>query len=191
MKHENVIRPIGGESQIVSDFCPLDICLSTVWHIVEGRNAWHSTWSSTYYPRAFGLSPEELKDKCEAFRTQGSVFTICSAPIAVMSDGSRILGLTSVNEKPEIKYLSLLGQMDEKQCLRSFRYVDPNWLRIFDIPKQVRLQAGYKPRDFRSFSHGGAYRLGWAERQPRDYSGFLNFYKKLRKLTKKGHGASD
>ena len=187
MTDENIIRPIDGNSRVISRFSPLEIRLSTAWHIVEGRNAWHSTWTSTYYPRAFGVSPDELKDKCEGFRTQGSVFSICAAPLAVMRDKKRILGLTPVNEKTELQYSSFLENMDEKRRFRNFRYVDPNWLRIFEIPRKVRLQVGYKPKDFRSRSHGGGYRLGWIERDSRDYSSFLKFCKKLKRSMNKSH----
>lgn len=185
MSNEHIIKPIDGNSRIISLFSPTDIRLSTAWHIVEGRNAWHSTWSSTFYPRAFGSSPDELKDKCESFRTQGSVFSVCAAPLAVMKHEKRLLGLTPVNERGEASYRSLLEGLTDNRPFRDFQYVDPNWLRMFEIPGKVKLQVGYKPVDFGSRSHGGTYRLGWTERKPRDYSGFLSYFKDLKRFIRK------
>ena len=108
MTKDHIIKPIDGSSRIISLFDPIDVKMSTIWHIVEGRNAWHSTWSSTYYPRAFGSSPDELQTKCEGFRTQGSVFSIRAAPLVVMKDEKRLLGLTPVNEKSAVQYKSFL-----------------------------------------------------------------------------------
>lgn len=191
MTAEDAIKPIDGSSRIISLFKPTDVRLSTIWHIVEGRNAWHSTWSSTYYPRAFGSTPDELKAKCEGFRTQGSVFSICAAPLAVMRDERRFLGLTPVNERMAGSYQSLLESIEDDRPFRAFQFVDSNWLRIFEIPKKAKLQIGYKPADFGSRSHGGAYRLGWVERKSRDYSGFLEFFKALRRTIRKASPEAD
>lgn len=180
MKADDAIKPIDGSSRAISLFAPIDIRMSTIWHIVEGRNAWHSTWSSTYFPRAFGSSPDDLKNRCEGFRTQGSVFTICAAPLAVMRDGSRILGLTPVNEKSEAQYRSFFDDCLSDKPFSTFKQVDSNWLRMFEIPGKTKLHVGYKPTDFTSRSHGGAYRLGWIEKESRNYSGFLGFHKRLR-----------
>ena len=185
MTKDQIIKPIDGSSRIISLFDPIDVKMSTIWHIVEGRNAWHSTWSSTYYPRAFGSSPDELQTKCEGFRTQGSVFSIRAAPLVVMKDEKRLLGLTPVNEKSAVQYKSFLESMVGNRLFGNFRHVDSNWLRMFEIPGKVKLQVGYKPTDFGSRSHGGAYRLGWLERESRDYSGFRNFHKDLRCLIRK------
>jgi hypothetical protein len=191
MTDDQSIKPIDGSSRIISRFSPSEVKLSTVWHIVEGRNAWHSTWSSVFYPRAFGTSPDDLKSKCERFRTQGSVFSVCAAPLAVMKDDKRLLGLTPVNEKSEAHYRSLLERTSVDRPFKDFQYIDPNWLRIFEIPGRVKLQVGYKPTDFGSRSQGGAYRLGWIEREPRNYSGFLCYFKALRRLLGKAQESED
>jgi hypothetical protein len=185
MSNEYFLKPIDGSSRIISLFSPTDIRLSTVWHIVEGRNAWHSTWFEAFYPQAFSLSPDELKDKCESFRTQGSVFSVCAAPLAVMKHKKRLLGLTPVNERGEASYRSLLEGLTGNRPFSDFQYVDANWLRMFEIPGKVKLQVGYKPVDFVSRSYGGAYRLGWTETKARDYLGFLSYFKELERFIRK------
>ena len=108
-----------------------------------------------------------------------------------MRDEKRLMGLTPVNEKSEVQYKSFLENMVGNRPFGNFQHVDSNWLRMFEIPGKVKLQVGYKPTDFGSRSHGGAYRLGWLERESRDYSRFLDFYKDLRRLIRKARPKSN
>lgn len=102
-----------------------------------------------------------------------------------MKDERRLLGLTAVNEKNAAHYQALLENIDNNRPFRDFQYVDPNWLRIFEIPGKVRLQVGYEPTAFRSRSQGGAYRLAWMERKPGDYSEFLRYFEALKHSLRK------
>lgn len=120
MQHNEDLEPLDKSSGNIASFRPLDVRLSTAWHIVEGRNAWNSTWTATFYPKEFALSPEALKGKCEKLRTQGSVFNICAAPLALMKSENEILGLTPVNENSSSAYVFTKLQLDHNSFLKTF-----------------------------------------------------------------------
>jgi hypothetical protein len=189
MQKDDGLEPVDLSSRVIGSFRPIDVRLSTAWHIVEGRNAWHSTWTSTFYPKAFALSPETLKKKCENFRTQGSVFFICAAPLALMKSKEEILGITPVNEKGSSTYAHAIDELDRKVFFDNFQYLDGNWLRIFRINGNATIKIGYKPQDFKSFSKGRDYYLGWSAKGSRDYGEFLQFYKSLRRYAKRVSGS--
>ena len=188
MQQDDSLEPLDISSGGIGSFRPNDVRLSTAWHIVEGRNAWHSTWNSTFSPKAFALSPETLKAKCEKLRTQGSVFSICATPLAMMNSEKEIFGLTPVNEEGPSAYERANTRLDCNDFFENFQYFDSNWLRIFRFNGNAKLMIGYKPQDFRSFSNGSHYHLGWSAKGSRDYSEFLKFYKSLKKYAKRVSG---
>ena len=189
MQHDSNLEPYDMISGNIRSFVPIGVRLSTAWHIVEGRNAWHSTWTATFYPKAFSLSPEILKEKCEKFRTQGSVFSICAAPLALMRSKEEILGLTPVNEKGPSAYKNANDALDRNDFFENFQHLDSNWLRIFRINGNAKIVTGHKPQDFKSFSNGSHYRLGWSSKGSRDYGEFLQFYKSIQKYSKRVSGS--
>jgi hypothetical protein len=185
MQDNDDLEPLDKSSGNIASFRPLDVRLSTAWHIVEGRNAWNSTWTATFYPKEFALSPEALKGKCEKLRTQGSVFSICAAPLALMKSENEILGLTPVNENSSSAYVHTKLQLDHNSFFENFRYLDENWLRVFRVNRSAQISTRYRPQDFKSFSNGSNYNLGWSEKNSRDYDGFIQFYKCLKQYAKR------
>jgi hypothetical protein len=185
MEPNDEIEPLALNAALKLKFKPEKVRLSTCWHIASGRNAWHSTWSSVFYPRAFALSADSLKEKCERLRVQGSVFSIISAPLALISTDDICLGITPVNEKSPSSYAYLLDATLRGDFIDYFRAIDTNWLCLFKIPDDTDKQAGFKPNDWKSISYGGGYRLGWTARQHRNYDGFMSLFKAFESLSAK------
>jgi len=182
MELDDEIEPLALNAVLKFKFKPEKVHLSTCWHIASGRNAWHSTWSSVFYPHAFALSADSLKEKCERLRVQGSVFSIVSAPIALISTDGTCLGIAPVNEKQPSSYAYLLDATLRGDFIDYYRAIDANWLYLFKVPDSLEKQEGFKPNDLKSRSYGSGYRLGWTARQHRDYDGFMSLFKAFESL---------
>jgi hypothetical protein len=57
-----------------------EVRIVPAYRILDGRNAWHSTWVDRYYPGMFSLSLNTAKWRVECNRTQGSKWTIQMLP---------------------------------------------------------------------------------------------------------------
>lgn len=68
-----------------------------VFHVVEGRNAWHSTWVSRYKPNSFYSSLSSAKSYAESIRKSGSVFTILEKPGLVIRSVKKTTIVVEVN----------------------------------------------------------------------------------------------
>lgn len=72
-----------------------------VYHVIEGRNAWHSTWVVQYEPNSFYSSLPAAKEYAENIRKSGSVFTIIEKPSLIIRSHKKTIIITEINhEKP-------------------------------------------------------------------------------------------
>lgn len=67
----------------------LSIDVGKIYHVVEGRNAWHSTWITQYMPRSFYSSLMAAKEYAETIRKSGSSLTIKENPCLVIRSEKR------------------------------------------------------------------------------------------------------
>jgi hypothetical protein len=153
--------------------------ITTVHHIIEGRNAWHSTWVGTYNKMRFCFEFAALLENAEKRRVQGSVFNIEATPLILTRDNGRMVGTTVVNERNSKNYDEMIKSILSVKSYIPLLSSDLNWLISFYVPSDVKLRVGYNPKNMKSYSQGSAYRLGWTDVRYRKYEHFLQFYKHL------------
>ena len=68
-----------------------------VFHVIEGRNAWHSTWIVQYQPNSFYSSLSAAKEYAESIRKSGSVFTVVEKPSLIIRSSRKTTIITELN----------------------------------------------------------------------------------------------
>lgn len=85
-----------------------DLRIVKVFLLITGRNAWHSTWSTSYSrQRAIFGSFEEAKNVAENIRIQGSQFTIREIPALAFFSLKGVIVICEFHSKPQFAKLNL------------------------------------------------------------------------------------
>lgn len=74
-----------------------DIKSCTLYHVVTGRSAWHSTWIKRYCPGHMHTTFESAKKFCEIYRKRGTVFYIYQLPSIAFACSYGTLFATQIN----------------------------------------------------------------------------------------------
>lgn len=82
-----------GNDRVVS------ISIGKIYHVREGRNAWHATWVVSYQKNSFFSSYKAAKECAENLRKSGSVFIILEIPCLVLRGENKIVFIIEANEK--------------------------------------------------------------------------------------------
>lgn len=69
----------------------------TIYYLIEGRNAWHSTWVQTYGKNCMHTDLKTAKKFAEKNRINGSVFTIQELPCLVLRTSLKTVVITEIN----------------------------------------------------------------------------------------------
>ena len=73
----------------------VESCL--IYYLFNGRNAWHSTWTTRYMDGCMDTSIEGAKNSAERQRTQGSVFYIVELPCLVFRSVIGAIAVSQIN----------------------------------------------------------------------------------------------
>jgi hypothetical protein len=85
------------------------IRLVKTYYLYEGRNAWHSTWVTTYIPqKSLYSSLAEAKQYAEKMRKRGSVFNINLIPSFLIKSKNCNVLVTQINSRKPFSQYTLL-----------------------------------------------------------------------------------
>jgi hypothetical protein len=141
---------------------PRKCYVNQAFYLGYGRNAWHSTWTNKYYPDCIALSPEELMDRAERQRVQGSVFKIEGVPLFVVGYADECFGIVPINDRSAHEYDQLKREIESEKPSHFWRALPgswQNWLMVLNLdqpPNEL-----YLPFLRRSRSLGTARQLAW------------------------------
>jgi hypothetical protein len=68
-----------------------------IFHLVTGRNAWHSTWVRQYYKKSMSTESRDLENDAEKRREAGTTFQIDEIPALCLELPSGCLLITEIN----------------------------------------------------------------------------------------------
>ena len=155
-----------------------------LFHLWDGRNAWHSTWNEHGIDDIF-LSMSDAKKSAERRRRQGSVFFIREHPALLFRGTSASLVVTDLRSYSPLRGYSwkALRTLDEGTSLaqvrlgaalldvaRSFDYHSPFWRYrsyhladrfVLDQPPIDCAPLRRRLKVWKSMSWGGGYSLAW------------------------------
>ena len=163
--HFQLVEP---SNTLLRDYWPTRKGLSTVFVLTQQRNAWHSTWISQYTADSFSFSPESLYGVAERKRTQGSQFSISSAPLMFLTNGSTIIGAFPINERSKTGYDRLICTLEsnrDQPPLPYFPHVKKNWIRLFVLKGKPKTNKGFKNTSLLSDISPSGGQLLWRESQ--------------------------
>lgn len=177
------------DDDFLASFTPREKAIGRLFYLSEGRNAWHSTWTNTYYPNRLSPDLEYCKAGAESMRTQGSVFRIDCVPTLILKGVDGYLGICPINEMGPESYRKLSTTVLRENgslMLSGLPWPGRNWLLICKLELDRRFLATFQPFRIRSYSNGSGYRLGWRSITPPSYVEFLKFTSTLRLSIPKG-----
>ncbi|WP_156821569.1 hypothetical protein [Halomonas smyrnensis] len=159
------------------------------FHVIEGRNAWHSTWVVTYQANSFYSSLPAAKEYAESIRKSGSVFTVVERPCLIIRSQKKTTIVTELNHDTPLAS-HILGRDLESipkhtiedyrerslflpDFIKGFMHTSFGWDRKI-TEKNLLIMQHENPRikinrlneplkATRSKSHGGDYFLSWHE----------------------------
>ena len=171
----------------LNDILPDSFRAASAHYLGFGRNAWHSTWVDSYYPRSVSLDVSEIKRQVEGQRWggQGNVYWIKSIPLLIIRYSDRAIALAAINDKSSYEYKQLrqeIASYPSSEYWRAFPNYDQGSLRLFRYDADRSRPKKFEPCVCRSYSYGGDYKLCWRTfNSPPDYDGFLKFERWLRR----------
>jgi len=153
--------------------------LGKVFHYWVGRNAYYGAWSATYPgDSSFSLDREELRNRIEEERVQGSTFTLTELPALVLLGRRLCLVLFQHEGHSPFEYVpsDVVSGDTLLEVARSVAY-HAQTVNLFtasaDLPKPATLPY----QTWVSYPQGANYRLGWAPRGDRyDIEPILTVY---------------
>ncbi len=146
-----------------------------LYHLTQGRNAWHNTWRQSYFDKSsFHLELSEAQEAAEPFRVQGSTWTIVELPACSFISQRHSLLITEINTK---RPLATFCEDIESVCgdsllslAQAFRPTKPDSV-VRLVSEVIEFsQLGEKLHYFKSESHGGSSPLSWRELDPERFS---------------------
>ena len=152
------------DSALVSDEKPLTCFLGKVFHYWVGRNAYYGVWSATHPgDSSYSLDREELHNRIEAQRVQGSTFTMAELPALVLLGQRLSLVLFQHQAAPPFRdvppsavsgglLLDVAHSVANHTGDTSVFVASPDLLKLAALPY----------RTWSSFRQGGGYALGWS-----------------------------
>ena len=76
----------------------------TIYYLISGRNAWHSTWVQHYYPNCIATRALDLEKDAEKRREIGSVFYIQELPALCFETNLGIFLATAINSQSPLEH---------------------------------------------------------------------------------------
>ncbi|MFC4974836.1 hypothetical protein ACFPTY_10185 [Halomonas beimenensis] len=112
-----------------------------VYHVVEGRNAWHSTWVSQYSKKSMHTSLKSAKEYAERCRKSGSVFRIKELPCLVFRTCKKTVIITAINSSKPLSehYLAC-------ECLEDFGEIVSDYRKRLSCSRDM--VKGFFPNSF-------------------------------------------
>ncbi len=102
-----------------------------IYYVCTGRNAWHSTWVSHYYPGCMHTTLASAKEHAEKLRTRGTVFYIKQLPCLVFRSSGVAVIVTEINSRNPLSEYSADAVTDEvTPSSKKIEGVLDNYIRI-------------------------------------------------------------
>lgn len=168
----------------------INVKLVELYYVYEGRNAWHSTYSTHFTDKCMHPNLESAKEYCENCRVQGSVFHIIKLPALAISTHHITLLVTEINTNMPLSRFSY-EKFINLACVVRAAHSDLRWTTIlskfvqvlcpinglWNAPTRtkdsvflfngtgVKLEwsESFKSEQYKSFSNGSGYFLGWTK----------------------------
>ena len=77
-----------------------------IFHLITGRNAWHSTWVRQYYKKCMSTESRDLENDAEKIRGPGTTFQIDEIPALCLEIQSGCLVITEINTTEPLRNYS-------------------------------------------------------------------------------------
>jgi hypothetical protein len=141
----------------------VDLRFGRIYYLGYGRNAWHSTWISRYYPGSCAEDAITLRKTAEGRRVQGSVFRITQKMCMWVRYPHSSVCLVEINANTlKTRHIDTILKDDPANFLR---YIDAlsvdNWILPLVSSKPNILPFDATWRNLRSYSNGSTQMLGW------------------------------
>lgn len=143
-----------------------------LFYVIFGRNAWHDTWITRYFDGCMCSSFDEAKLVAEKRRVQGTVFHIREIPALQFVSTKLSVIITEINSEQPLKYQQEWSDDSALTLPNIYSYFTP--LNQHSILRLIRLKSQssnlFEPllksnqfKQYKSFSKGKDYRLGWQD----------------------------
>lgn len=176
--------------------------IACLYYLIEGRNAWHSTWTNWYRDGCMHTTLDAAKMSAERQRKPGSKFYIREIPALVLKSESSILLSTQINTRMVLdRYLpyavhDCFESRDAKECQieegcsihDAYKTLIPSsgYWEILPPPRDSVVQFILPRENTCLFSYNGSiskiytsfvsrylYKLGWSGEDDHDRSVYL------------------
>ena len=139
--------------------------VAKLYYYWRGRNAYWGSWSSQYPGHdAFSLQIEELKQRIECRRAQGSTFTILEVPVLALcgKDDALIVGEINTNSPLRDYKLPLKPSTNIAALANAFEPNKPNSVVRF-VCRSIDVSPAHFPfKNHSSRTAGPQYLLNWS-----------------------------
>lgn len=151
-----------------------------LYYVIYSRTAWHSTKISRYSEGCMKPTIDLAKEAAENMRVQGSVFYISEIPALQFINSKRSVFITEINSETPLQYFKEISDTTKLTLLDIFNHFTPSKpnsvIRLIwrnrhrgAIERHPELDHNnieglpvYKELlQYKSFSNGKAYYLGW------------------------------
>jgi len=96
----------------------------TIHHVITGRNAWHSTWSTQYSEGSVHSTIDAATEFAETKRVQGTVFEVLELPALALSGDGCTLVVLELNEK------SVFSRLDVRRLQDLIAILEPKSMTL-------------------------------------------------------------
>ena len=84
-----------------------------IYYVHTGRNAWHSTWVTHYFPGCMHTTLQSAKEYAEKFRERGTVLYIKQLPCLIFRSNGVAIIITEINNRNPLSGYSADATTDE------------------------------------------------------------------------------
>jgi hypothetical protein len=127
------LEPLIGNEEIKN------IEIKKIFHLMTGRNAWHSTWVRQYYKKCMATESRELEYGAEKSREAGTTFQIDEIPALCLELNSGCFLATEINTAFPLKhfhpknFLSRTNQINENSSSNKSLFIGKNLITFLEI----------------------------------------------------------
>ncbi|QNI04392.1 hypothetical protein HXW73_16405 [Halomonas sp. SH5A2] len=133
------------------------VSVGKIYHVREGRNAWHSTWVIQYEPNSFFSSLAAAKEYAESLRKSGSVLNVLELPCVIVRSDNKVVFITEVNVDNPLSTHIIENEIDiiDREVLNDYVVrLDflPDFVKSF-MPSSLSWQKKVKEKDMIILEH--------------------------------------
>ena len=127
------LEPLIGNEEIKN------IGIKKVFHLMTGRNAWHSTWVRQYYKKCMATESRDLEYEAEKIREAGTTFQIDEIPALCLELNSGCFLATEINTVFPLEhfhpknFLSRTNQFNENSSSKKSQFIGNDLINFIEI----------------------------------------------------------